>query len=80
MADKDCTAIVEVRARAPGSQVAALATVDEIKQRRIIRATQVWLAANGQYVDLPLRFDVVAIECGHGDRAELQWIKDAFRA
>ena len=80
MADKHCTAVIEVRARASGSRVPALETVDEIKQVRIIRATELWLAMNERYADHPVRFDVVAIEGGQRGRAELQWIRDAFRA
>lgn len=80
MADHDCTAVVEVRSRAAGSRVPALSTVDETKQCRIIRATETWLAMHDQYADYPVRFDVVAIESGQGVRAELQWIRDAFRA
>ena len=78
MADTNCTAVVEVRARAPGSKVAALLTVDAIKQRKIIRATEAWLAMNERYADYPLRFDVVAIEGGQRGLAELQWIRTRF--
>jgi putative endonuclease len=80
MADKHCTAVIEVRARAAGSRVPALQTVDEFKQARIIRATELWLAINDAYADHPVRFDVVAIEGGQRGQAGLQWIRDAFRA
>ena len=80
MADAHCIAVVEVRARAPGSRVSPLQTVDEFKQRKIIRATELWLAMNERFADEPLRFDVVAIESGQRGPAGLQWIRDAFRA
>ena len=80
MTDNSCTVVVEVRARAPNARVPALLTVDDIKQGKIIRATEVWLANNEQYADIPVRFDIVTIDSGQHGRAELQWFKDAFRA
>ena len=80
MADRDCTVVVEVRARAPGSRVPALQTVDDRKQRKIILTTELWLAHHARFADRPLRFDVVAIEHDRHGPSRLQWVRDAFRA
>jgi len=84
MRDADGTIVfVEVRSRraplvAPGRAGAAAfggaaASVDGIKQRRIVFAAQHWLMR--QVVVPPCRFDVVAIDGG-----SLQWLKAAFDA
>ena len=72
MRDRDGTLVfVEVRSRGSGQHGGAAASVDRTKQRRIVRAAQVYLQ---RYATPPAcRFDVVAIE---GD--ELHWLQGAF--
>ncbi|OGS41600.1 MAG: YraN family protein [Elusimicrobia bacterium RIFOXYD12_FULL_66_9] len=64
---------VEVRARASRDFGGAAASVDASKQRKVVRAARVWLAARGW--EGPCRFDVVAVEGG-----ALEHIPAAFEA
>ena len=48
------------------------------KQRRIIRAAQLFLLKHPQFVDAPCRFDVVDAS-GDPQSPTLEWIRDAFR-
>ncbi|MBI3367054.1 MAG: YraN family protein [Burkholderiales bacterium] len=70
--ERDGTLVfVEVRARGSASRGGAAASVGSIKQQRIVRAAQHYLA---QLRVVPAcRFDVVAID---GDR--LEWLRAAF--
>ncbi len=52
-------AIVEVKARA--SIDAAIAAVTPASRRRIVAASQQWLARNPAYAGFGLRFDIVAL-------------------
>jgi putative endonuclease len=78
--DGDVLAIVEVRQRARVDFGGALASVDGIKQRKIIRATQFLIRRRPQWGRRPMRFDVVAIEGLPDGTHRIAWIKDAFRA
>lgn len=72
--DRDGTLVfVEVRARAGASAGGAAASVDGIKQRRIVRAARHYLMRLP--VLPPCRFDVVAVDAG-----ELTWLRGAFDA
>jgi putative endonuclease len=72
--ERDGTLVfVEVRARARLGHGGAAASVDGIKQRRVIFAAHHFLRS---YPTLPpCRFDVVAIDGEH-----LEWLKAAFDA
>lgn len=63
---------IEVKYRSSLSSGYACAAVDRHKQIRISHAAQFYLIRHG-YVDVPCRFDVVAI-----DGKTVQWIKNAF--
>ena len=54
-------------------------SVDRHKQRKLVRAAELFLLAHRRLADMPCRFDVVEAQ---GDPAEprLHWIRDAFRA
>jgi putative endonuclease len=65
---------VEVRARRDASHGSPAETVGALKQRRLIRAAQVYLATRTRGAEPPCRFDVIEIE---GD--ELRHLPDAFR-
>jgi putative endonuclease len=78
--DGGVLAIIEVRQRAGAEFGGALASVTWSKRRKIILATQYFLQREKQWVNLPLRFDVLAVQ-GRPDGAhKIVWIKDAFRA
>ncbi|RJG03056.1 YraN family protein [Noviherbaspirillum sedimenti] len=64
---------VEVRKRASLDYGGAAASITPAKQRRLLRAAQVYLL---RFKTLPAcRFDVVAIDAGH-----LSWLKNAIAA
>lgn len=66
---------VEVRARKDARFGAPEETVGAVKQSRLVRAAQHWLASRGgSHAHRPCRFDVIGIEGGR-----LRLIKDAFR-
>ena len=73
MRDDDVLVFVEVRARASGSLVGAIESVDFHKQRRFVRAARAWLAAHPAEAVLPARFDVVAVLDD-----EIHWLRNAF--
>ena len=79
MRDRDVLVVVEVRARAPTRYGSAAETVGPAKRRRIVRATQVLLAARPELARLALRFDVVAIEAAAGAE-RVEWLRAAFDA
>jgi putative endonuclease len=72
--------VVEVRARARGSLVGAIESVDAQKRARLIRATQQLLVERPHLSEWPVRFDVVAIEADARSRPRLTWIRNAFDA
>jgi putative endonuclease len=77
MLDNDCLTFVEVRYRASAAFVPASHTVDQHKQRKIIRTAAMYVARNRRFSMKTMRFDVIAIEgC---ENPAIQWIKDAFR-
>lgn len=80
MLDRDCLVFVEVRYRRKNRFVTAAASVDGMKQRKLIRAAAAFLAKNPQYCNKAVRFDVVAFDAACDDRCRLQWLQDAFRA
>jgi putative endonuclease len=70
--------VVEVRHRSDDAQVSALESLTPAKLRRLILATEVFLQANPEHADDPVRFDVVAIT-GDAHDGALDWLPDAFR-
>ncbi len=68
--------VVEVRARSHPGYASAAESVDARKQRRIIHATQQFLACHAEHGERALRFDVVTFD-GNG---QLEWIREAFDA
>ena len=77
MRDGDTTVFVEVRYRARTRFSDALATVTADKQRKLIRAAQVFLLRYPSLGQRPCRFDVVAFD-GSPDTAQSQWCRGAF--
>ncbi len=78
MFDGEALVFVEVRYRARDTHGGALASVDWHKQRKLIRAAEMFLLRHPRLAQRPCRFDVV---CVKGDMAALEFrhIRDAFR-
>jgi len=77
MLDADCLVFIEVRYRASNRFASAGVSVDQHKQRKIIRTAAMFLSRNSQFGNHIMRFDVIAIE---GQESTVpDWIKDAFR-
>jgi len=71
MRDGDSLVFVEVRQRASASHGGAAASITPAKQKRLVRAAQLYLQ---RYRRLPpCRFDVVAIEAG-----QLHWLRNVL--
>ena len=74
MAVDNCVVFVEVRYRSDDRFALPALTVDRRKQRKLVRAAAMYIAAQPQLSSRILRFDVVAI-AGNS----IEWIADAFR-
>lgn len=78
MLEGNTLVLVEVRLRSSAEFGGAAASVGPRKQRRLALAARHLLMTRPALRDLPMRFDVVALEAGpQGPR--LDWIRDAFR-
>lgn len=77
MTDIDTLVFVEVKYRKNSDWVSALESVTKRKQRRIIKAAQLFLLQNKKFQDWNCRFDVVSIQ-GDKQNPEIQWIESAF--
>lgn len=76
--DGGTLAIVEVRYRAGGRFGGGADSITAGKQRRIVRAARVLLAAEPALARLPARFDVVDVSGAPG-ALDCRLIRDAFR-
>ena len=77
--------VVEVRLRSRADYGGAAASVDAIKQRKIIRTTEQLLQTRRDLARWPVRFDVVVVmpELASTDRSgawQVEWIRNAFEA
>ena len=79
MRDERCLVFVEVRYRNANRFADATVSVDARKQRRIMRTASAYLGRHPHMADLPVRFDVVALDRPEGNNATIRWTKDAFR-
>lgn len=77
--DERVLAIVEVRQRGSAEFGGALGSVTWTKQRKIIRTAQFFLRREERWKNLPMRFDVLAIEGLPDGAHRVDWVKDAFR-
>lgn len=77
MLHADCLVFVEVRYRASARFASAGLSVDQHKQRKIIRTAAMFLSRNARFSNHIMRFDVIAIE--GQEKPALDWVKDAFR-
>jgi len=75
MRDGDTLVFVEVRYRRGSSFGGALASVTAAKQRKLVSAAHLWLAAYPRDASRACRFDVLAFD---GD--DVTWVRGAFEA
>ncbi len=74
--DGEQLVFVEVRSRRSSRFGTPAESVTRNKQQRLLRAAAFYLQRHG--LDLPCRFDVVAI-LQTGDAQQVEWIQDAFQ-
>lgn len=79
MRDGASVVFVEVRYRAHVEYGGGAASVDAHKQRKLIRAAQVFLKRQPALAQAPCRFDVIQAQ-GDPAQPDLCWIRAAFRA
>lgn len=77
--DNEVLVFVEVRYRKQNSFGGAVASVDNKKQRKLVKAASLYLQIKKITNRYPCRFDVFAIQ-GEPQRLKFDWIKDAFSA
>jgi putative endonuclease len=77
MLDGATLVFVEVRYRRDDRYGSGAATVTRLKQGRLVSAARHFLGRHARHRQRPCRFDVVSIG-GEADRAQLNWIPDAF--
>jgi putative endonuclease len=76
----DVLIIAEVRTRSSDAFGGAAASVDWVKQRKIIRATEQLLQKRREFRELRVRFDVLVIRDPFGPCPQVEWIQHAFTA
>ncbi|MDS4026848.1 MAG: YraN family protein [Candidatus Contendobacter sp.] len=76
MRDGEQLVFVEVRSRRHARYGTPAESVTRTKQQRLLRAAALYLQR--QRLDLPCRFDVVAI-LEPGGEPQVEWIRDAFQ-
>ena len=76
MRDGEHLVFVEVRSRRHARYGTPAESVTRTKQQRLLRAAALYLQR--QRLDLPCRFDVVAILHAEGE-PQVEWIRDAFQ-
>jgi len=80
LVDGDVLVIAEVRLRASARYGGACESIDWIKRRRILHATEHLRLRHPQLRRLRVRFDVVAFDAATPGDGRVQWIKGAFDA
>ena len=79
MLDDDCLVFVEVRYRSGRALSSAALTVNRLKQDKLTRTAEMFLATRPAFVANPARFDVIGVDAGADGRRAVEWIRDAFR-
>jgi putative endonuclease len=72
--------IAEVRTRSSAAFGGAAASVDGLKQRRIIRAAAQLLQQRRDLAQLAVRFDVLVVSGPELPSPQIEWIRHAFEA
>lgn len=78
--DDELYVFVEVRSRAHPDQGTPVETVNEKKQRQIVRAATAWLVEHDLWNKVAVRFDVVGVTYPDRESPEIEWIVGAFEA
>lgn len=78
MKEGNCLVFAEVRFRKHNRFTTAAGSVDQRKQRKLMRAAAAFLVRHPEYGSCTVRFDVVGLDRS-GDQTRLEWIRDAFR-
>lgn len=79
MLDGATLVFIEVRYRRDARYGGGAASIDAGKRRKLVRAAQMFLAANPIHAERACRFDVLEAD-GDADAPRLNWLRDAFRA
>lgn len=79
MLDSDTIVFVEVRVRSNPHFGSGAESVTFSKQRKLIKAAQLWISQNRRYANHNFRFDVISLTTG-GEISSCLWYKDAFRS
>jgi putative endonuclease len=72
--------VAEVRMRASDAYGGAAASVDALKQRRIVRATLQLLQQQPALARLRIRFDVIVVRDLERTPPSIEWLAHAFQA
>ena len=78
--DLDLYVFVEVRSRAHDDLGSPVETVDDRKQRQIIKAATAWLVQNDLWNKVAVRFDVIGVTAPQTSTPQIEWIQGAFEA
>ena len=76
MRHHECLVVVEVRKRSNTGFGTATESIDARKRSRLIHATRMMLGRRPQFADMPIRFDVVALDAQN----HIEWLQAAFEA
>ena len=79
MQDKDITVFIEVRARTRDNILHPIETIDQRKKNKIILTSQHYLQHGEKRSSRCYRYDVISLS-GPIDKANIEWIKNAFDA
>lgn len=75
MREGQTVVFVEVRYRRSARHGGALASISRAKARRVALSAQTYLKQHHGTLDIPMRFDVIALD---GPTPDLRWLKAAF--
>ena len=76
--DGEYMCFVEVKYRTGNKYGDPLAAVNYVKQRKICRASQVYITCHGGDFDIPIRYDAISINVSPDGSCLVKWIKNAF--
>lgn len=77
MKDQEYLVFIEVRYRAQEDYGSGLESIHYYKQRRIIKAAQLYLQCHAWAQNLPCRLDVVSVS-GPLEAPKIHWVPNAF--
>lgn len=72
--DRNCLVFAEVRYRKTDRFTPAALTIDQYKQRKLVRTAALYISRRPRFADHIVRFDIVSVD---GD--DINWMRDAFR-